>query len=156
GCRPGVRGVQPGVRVHLSGQPLPDQRVPGCATARRGSGGAGHVRARVLEWAHVDLRLRFVRRRPARRDAQRSRRRRRPRLMRRNFTLGLAGGSLERRWRKLRPGVEAFDWTLPLARFSTEELVCAQRLWTMAALKEHASAAAHALLVRALVRAQAP
>jgi hypothetical protein len=74
--------------------------------------------------------------------------------VRRNFRLELQGGRVGKRWRALRPA--DFDWKLSLKGFSPDELASAQRQWTLASLKEHASASAHALLVRALVRAQAP
>jgi hypothetical protein len=73
------------------------------------------------------------------------------------FELTLLGGAPENRYRRLRPDVEKIDWdALSPSGFNEEEIVAARRAWTAAALQEYAGASAHALLLRALVRARAP
>jgi len=73
------------------------------------------------------------------------------------FELELMGGNTERRYRKMRPEVEAMPWgTLGLAGTSPEELAAARLAWTDAAYQEHRTAAGCAILLRALIEARAP
>ena len=73
------------------------------------------------------------------------------------FELELLGGSMERRYRKSRPEIEALPWgTLELSAFPEHALVAARRAWTSAAFQEHRTAAACCATLRALVEARAP
>ena len=73
------------------------------------------------------------------------------------FELELLGGGTERRFRKLRPEVEAMPWgTLDLAGASEKDLVEARSAWTGAAYQEHRTAVACAITLRALIEARAP
>ncbi|HKO94135.1 MAG TPA: hypothetical protein VJU61_23440 [Polyangiaceae bacterium] len=73
------------------------------------------------------------------------------------FELELLGGATERRYRKMRPEVEAMPWgTLDLSRSSPVELVHARRAWTGAAYQEYRTAVACTLTSRALLEARAP
>ena len=73
------------------------------------------------------------------------------------FELNLYGGAPEKRYRRLRPDLEKIEWDRLSPRgISKSELLAARRGWTDAALQEYASAAAHALMLRALVRARVP
>jgi hypothetical protein len=69
----------------------------------------------------------------------------------------MLGGSLERRYRKARPEVEAMPWgTLDLSGVSEEDRVAARRAWTGAAFQEHRTGVACAATLRALIEARAP
>ncbi len=73
------------------------------------------------------------------------------------FELEILGGSTERRFRKLRPEVEAMPWgTMTLEGTSAEDLVMARSAWTGAAYQEHRTAVACAITLRALIEARAP
>ena len=73
------------------------------------------------------------------------------------FELSLLGGAIERRYRKLRPDVDAIAWhELDGARFSPAQLEAGRRYWTASALSEHAAAAGCSAVLRALVEARAP
>lgn len=73
------------------------------------------------------------------------------------FELELFGGSWERRYRKLRPEVEAMPWGTLDPREHPEELVlAARRSWTGAAFQEHRTGAACAETLRCLIEARAP
>lgn len=73
------------------------------------------------------------------------------------FELSMHGGAPERRYRRLRPDIEKLPWDLfRPGRPSEATLAAARRGWTEAALQEYASADAHAVMLRALVRARAP
>jgi hypothetical protein len=73
------------------------------------------------------------------------------------FELELLGGATERRYRKMRPEVEAMPWgTLDLSQASPDDLVAARRAWTGAAYQEHRTAVACAATLRALLEARAP
>ena len=73
------------------------------------------------------------------------------------FELELLGGNTERRFRKMRPEVEAMPWgTLDLSGASPEDLAAARLAWTGAAYQEHRTAAACAITLRALIEARAP
>jgi hypothetical protein len=73
------------------------------------------------------------------------------------FELELYGGSIERRYRAMRPEIAAMPWgTLARAEMSHEARVMAQRAWTGAAFQEHRTAVACAATLRALLEARAP
>ncbi len=73
------------------------------------------------------------------------------------FELELVGGSIERRYRRARPEVEAMPWgTLSLEGVPPELLIAARRAWTSAAFQEHRTGAACAATLRALIEARAP
>ena len=73
------------------------------------------------------------------------------------FELELLGGGVERRYRRLRPEVEAMPWgTLDPRGFSEPALAAARKSWTMAAYQEHRTGAACAATLRALIEARAP
>lgn len=73
------------------------------------------------------------------------------------FELCLLGGAVERRYRTLRPEVEALPWgTLRPDDHPPEVVASARRVWTEAAFQEHRTAAACALTLKALVCARAP
>ena len=73
------------------------------------------------------------------------------------FELELLGGNTERRYRKMRPEVEAMPWgTLDLSGASPEYVTAARLAWTDAAYQEHRTAAGCAIMLRALVEASAP
>ena len=69
----------------------------------------------------------------------------------------MLGGSLERRYRKMRPEVEAMPWgTLDLSAVSPSDLLGARRAWTGAAFQEHRTGVACCATLRALIEARAP
>jgi len=73
------------------------------------------------------------------------------------FELEMVGGAIERRYRALRPEVEAMPWgTLRPDAFPPELLDAARRAWTGAAFQEHRTGAACAATLRSLVEARAP
>lgn len=73
------------------------------------------------------------------------------------FELELVGGSIERRYRRARPEVEAMPWgTLRIEGVPPELLIAARRAWTSAAFQEHRTGAACAATLRALIEARAP
>ena len=73
------------------------------------------------------------------------------------FELEMLGGSWERRYRKLRPEVEAMPWGTLDPREHPEHLVLAARKsWTGAAFQEHRTGAACAETLRCLIEARAP
>jgi hypothetical protein len=73
------------------------------------------------------------------------------------FELEILGGSTERRYRKMRPEVEAMPWgTMDLGGSTEDDLVAARRAWTGAAYQEHRTAVACAATLRALLEARAP
>ncbi len=73
------------------------------------------------------------------------------------FELEIFGGAAERRYRRLRPEVEAMPWgTLDLRGIPEANLVAARKAWTSAAYQEHRTGAACAATLRALIEAQAP
>jgi hypothetical protein len=73
------------------------------------------------------------------------------------FELELLGGATERRYRKMRPEVEAMPWgTMDLSAASENDLLAARRAWTGAAYQEHRTALACAATLRALLEARAP
>jgi hypothetical protein len=73
------------------------------------------------------------------------------------FELELLGGSFERRYRKLRPEVEAMPWgTLDTRGIPESELIVARKAWTGAAFQEHRTGIACCATLRALIEARAP
>lgn len=73
------------------------------------------------------------------------------------FELEILGGATERRYRKMRPEVEAMPWgTMDLSASTEADLVSARRAWTGAAYQEHRTAVACAATLRALLEARAP
>jgi hypothetical protein len=73
------------------------------------------------------------------------------------FELELYGEGMEKRYRKLRPEIEALPWgTLDTRGFPEEVVIAARRAWTGAAFQEHRTGAACALTLKALIEARAP
>lgn len=73
------------------------------------------------------------------------------------FELEILGGSTERRFRKLRPEVEAMPWgTMDLSGATEKDLIAARAAWTTAAYQEHRTGVACAITLRALIEARAP
>ncbi|MFO0613561.1 MAG: hypothetical protein U0414_13270 [Polyangiaceae bacterium] len=73
------------------------------------------------------------------------------------FELEMLGGATERRYRKLRPEVEALPWgTLEPSRFPAVDLAEARGHWTLAAFQEMRTCAATAEVIRALSGCRAP
>jgi hypothetical protein len=73
------------------------------------------------------------------------------------FELELFGEGIEKRFRRMRPEVEAMPWgTLDTAAYPEHVVIAARRAWTGAAFQEHRTGAACALTLRALIEARAP
>src|SRR5258706_9641566 len=73
------------------------------------------------------------------------------------FELELFGEGVERRYRKMRPEVEAMPWgTLDLRGVPEETIVTARKAWTTAAFQEHRTGVACSMTLRALLEARAP
>jgi hypothetical protein len=73
------------------------------------------------------------------------------------FELELLGGPSERRYRKMRPEVEAMPWgTLDISEIPADRLISARKAWTLAAYQEHRTGAACAATLKALMETQAP
>jgi hypothetical protein len=73
------------------------------------------------------------------------------------FELEICGGKTERRYRNMRPEVEAMPWgSLGGIAMSDDARVMAQRAWTGAAYQEHRTAVACAATLRAMLEARAP
>ena len=73
------------------------------------------------------------------------------------FELELFGGGIERRYRKMRPEVEAMPWgTLDTTGIPEAALVLARKQWTGAAFQEHRTGIACAATVRVLYECRAP
>lgn len=73
------------------------------------------------------------------------------------FELELVGGSVEQRYRRMRPEVEAMPWgTLRPDALPPDVLEAARRSWTGAAFQEHRTGAACAATLRSLIEARAP
>ena len=59
------------------------------------------------------------------------------------FELFMLGGATEKRYRKLRPEVEAMPWgTLAGRKFPEQLTIAARKSWTLAAYQEHRTGAA--------------
>lgn len=73
------------------------------------------------------------------------------------FELSLYGEGIEKRYRRLRPEVDAMPWgSLDTTAYPQEVVIAARRAWTGAAFQEHRTGAACALTLRALIEARAP
>lgn len=73
------------------------------------------------------------------------------------FELELLGGGWERRYRKLRPEVDAMPWgTLDTRGYPEELVIAARKSWTSAAFQEHRTGAACAETLQCLIEARAP
>jgi hypothetical protein len=73
------------------------------------------------------------------------------------FELELFGEGVERRYRKMRPEVEAMPWgTLSLDGLPQQDVLQARKQWTGAAFQEHRTGIACAATLRALMEARAP
>lgn len=73
------------------------------------------------------------------------------------FELEMLGGTTERRYRKLRPEVDALPWgTLDPTRFARSDRADARGHWTLAAFQEQRTGAACAETIRALLSCRAP
>jgi hypothetical protein len=73
------------------------------------------------------------------------------------FELEMLGGPIERRYRKMRPEVEAMPWgSIDISRSSEAGLIAARRAWTGAAFQEHRTGVACSATLRALIEARAP
>jgi hypothetical protein len=73
------------------------------------------------------------------------------------FELELFGAGIERRYRTMRPEVEAMPWgTLDLAGIPEPVLVRARKRWTGAAFQEHRTGIACCAALRALYECRAP
>jgi hypothetical protein len=73
------------------------------------------------------------------------------------FELEILGGATERRFRKMRPEVEAMPWgTLDVRDADEADLIAARRAWTGAAYQEHRTGVACAMTLKAMIEARAP
>ena len=73
------------------------------------------------------------------------------------FELRMIGDATERRYRRMRPEVEALPWgTLDPSAHDPRAVLAARKAWTFAAFQEHRTAAACALTLEWLVAARAP
>jgi len=73
------------------------------------------------------------------------------------FELELFGGGIERRYRKMRPEVEAMPWgTMDLAGIPEAALIAARKRWTAAAFQEHRTGIACCATLRLLYECRAP
>ena len=73
------------------------------------------------------------------------------------FELELYGGGVERRYRKLRPEIEAMPWgTLDTSKIPERARILARKAWTAAAFQEHRTGLACSATLRALFECRAP
>lgn len=73
------------------------------------------------------------------------------------FELRMLGDATERRYRRMRPEVEALPWgTLRPAEYDPAEVRAARKAWTLAAFQEHRTGQACALTLDALIAARIP
>ena len=73
------------------------------------------------------------------------------------FELEMLGDVFERRYRKMRPEVQAMPWgTLDLTKMTPESQISARRAWTGAAYQEHRTGVAVCAALRACIEARAP
>ena len=73
------------------------------------------------------------------------------------FELELYGDNVERRYRRMRPEVEAMPWgTFDTAGLPEAAVTMARKQWTGAAFQEHRTAVACAATLRALMECRAP
>jgi hypothetical protein len=73
------------------------------------------------------------------------------------FELELYGDNVERRYRRMRPEVEAMPWgTFDTSGIPPRALTLARKQWTGAAFQEHRTALACAVTLRGLIECRAP
>jgi hypothetical protein len=73
------------------------------------------------------------------------------------FELEMFGEGIEKRYRRMRPEVEAMPWgSLDTSAYPADVVLAARRAWTGAAFQEHRTGAACAMTLRALIEARAP
>jgi hypothetical protein len=73
------------------------------------------------------------------------------------FELEMFGEGIEKRYRRMRPEVEAMPWgSLDTKAYPDDVIIAARRAWTGAAFQEHRTGAACAATLRALIEARAP
>lgn len=73
------------------------------------------------------------------------------------FELELFGDGIERRYRKMRPEIDAMPWgTLDPSKYPQHLVIAARKSWTGAAFQEHRTGIACAATLRALFEARAP
>lgn len=73
------------------------------------------------------------------------------------FELEMLGDGVERRYRKMRPEVEALPWgTMDVSGLPEKAVIAARRAWTAAAFQEHRTGQACALTLQALFECRAP
>ena len=73
------------------------------------------------------------------------------------FELELLGGTTERRYRRMRPEIEAMPWDTFHAEAYPEPVRLAARIaWTSAAFQEHRTGAACAIALQAMIEARTP
>ena len=73
------------------------------------------------------------------------------------FELELYGDNVERRYRRMRPEVEAMPWgTFDITGLPEAAVTMARKQWTSAAFQEHRTAVACAAALRALMECRAP
>src|ERR1700723_2301367 len=73
------------------------------------------------------------------------------------FELELFGEGIERRYRKMRPEVEAMPWgTIDTSVIPEHALILGRKAWTSAAFQEHRTGIACVATLRALMECRAP
>jgi hypothetical protein len=73
------------------------------------------------------------------------------------FELELLGEGVERRYRKMRPGIDELPWgTLDARKIPEDALVAARKAWTAASFQEHRTGLAVTAALRALFECRAP
>ncbi len=73
------------------------------------------------------------------------------------FELELLGGNTEKRYRGMRPEVEAMPWgTLDPSKYDQDDVIAARKAWTGAAFQEHRTGVACCSTLRALIECRAP
>lgn len=73
------------------------------------------------------------------------------------FELEMYGEGVERRYRKMRPDVEALPWgTFDRSAFSEAAIIAARKAWTAAAFQEHRTGVACCMSLQAMMEARAP
>src|SRR5882672_7798539 len=139
-------GRQRRLRQHRAGRKSPPRRH-GHRSAADGCG-SGDTRRRTVQG-----RSRCEGRRERFRDQDRSRRQLEAAgLMGETFELYMLGGATEKRYRKLRPEVEAMPWgTLAAKKFPEQLTLAARKSWTLAAYQEHRTGAACAETLQAMI-----
>jgi hypothetical protein len=73
------------------------------------------------------------------------------------FELEMLGGNVEKRYRVMRPEVEAMPWgTLDPSLYDEADVIASRKAWTGAAFQEHRTGVACAETLRALIECRAP